>query len=262
MHDASRLTEPVGSPTDPPMLARLAVVLVTLVSLARAADSSTLVVLAAASLTEALRDAAAAFEAGHPGLTVQASFAGSPTLAHQIEEGAPADVFAAADEATMQRLVDGGLIDGTPTVFARNRLAIVVPAGNPKAIRTLADLGRPGLVVVLCAPSVPAGRYAREAFAKAGVAVPRASEEADVKAVVTKVRLGEADGGIAYTTDVRAAGGAVEGVALPEEHDVIARYPVAVLRDARNRGTAEAFVAFLASAEGGRILARFGFLGR
>lgn len=261
MHDASRLTEPVGSPTDPPMLLRLAVVLVTLVSPARAAYPSTLVVLAAASLTEALRDAAAAFEAGHPGLTVQASFAGSPTLAHQIEEGAPADVFAAADEATMQRLVDGGLV-APPTVFARNRLAIVVPAGNPKAIRTLADLGRPGLVIVLCAPSVPAGRYAREAFAKAGVGVPRASEEADVKAVVTKVRLGEADAGIAYTTDVRAAGGAVEGVALPEEHDVIARYPVAVLRDARNRGAAEAFVAFLASADGGRILARFGFLGR
>jgi molybdate transport system substrate-binding protein len=244
------------------MLLRLALALATLVSPAIAADSSTLVVLAAASLGEALRDAAAAFESKHPGLTIQPSFAGSPTLAHQIEEGAPADVFAAADEATMQRLVDGGHVAGPPTIFARNRLAIVVPAGNAKAIRTLADLGRPGLVVVLCAPTVPAGRYAREAFAKAGVAVPRASEEADVKAVVTKVRLGEADAGVAYATDVRAAGGAVEGVALPEQHDVIARYPVSVLRDARNRGAAEDFVAFLASDDGARILARFGFLGR
>jgi molybdate transport system substrate-binding protein len=244
------------------MLLRLALAFATLVSPAIAADSSTLVVLAAASLGEALRDAAAAFESKHPGLTVQPSFAGSPTLAHQIEEGAPADVFASADEATMQRLVEGGLVAGSPTIFTRNRLAIVVPAGNPKGIHALADLGRSGLVVVLCAPAVPAGRYAREAFAKAGVGVPRASEEADVKAVVTKVRLGEADAGIAYTTDVRAAAGAVDGVALPEAHDVIARYPVAVLRDARNRGAAEAFVAFLASEDGARILARFGFLGR
>ena len=244
------------------MLLRLALALVTLVSPAVAADASTLVVLAAASLGEALRDVAAAFESKHPGLTVQSSFAGSPTLAHQIEEGAPADVFASADEATMQRLVDGGLVAGSPTIFARNRLAIVVPPGNPKGIHALADLARPGLAVVLCAPAVPAGRYAREAVAKAGVRVPEASEEADVKAVVTKVRLGEADAGIAYATDVRAAAGVVDGVALPEAHDVIARYPVAVLRDARNRGAAEAFVAFLASEDGVRILARFGFLGR
>ena len=227
-----------------------------------ASPPSTLTVYAAASLTEAFRDLGRALEAAHPGLTVQFNFAGSQQLALQIEQGAPADVFASADEATMQRLVDGGLVAGSPTIFARNRLAIVVPPGNPKGIRALADLGRPGLVVVLCAPAVPAGRYAREAFAKAGVRVPEASEEADVKAVVTKVRLGEADAGVAYTTDVRAAAGAVDGVALPEAHDVIARYPVAVLRDARNRGAAEAFVAFLASEDGARILARFGFLGR
>jgi molybdate transport system substrate-binding protein len=244
------------------MLLRLALAVVTLASPALAADPSTLVVLAAASLTEGLREAASAFESRHPGLTVQPSFAGSPTLAHQIEEGAPADVFASADEATMQRLVDGGHVAGPPAVFARNRLAIVVPPGNPKSIRSLADVARPGLVIVLCAPTVPAGRYAREAFAKAGVAVPRASEEADVKAVVTKVRLGEADAGIAYTTDVHAAAGAVDGVALPDAHDVIARYPVAVLREARNRSAAEAFVAFLTSEDGARILARFGFLGR
>jgi molybdate transport system substrate-binding protein len=196
----------------------------------------------------------------HPGLEPRTSFAGSQTLVHQVLEGAPVDVVASADERSMQRLVDAGQVAGAPRVFARNRLAIVVPKGNPRRIATLADLARPGLVVALAAPAVPAGRYAREAFAKAGVAVPETSQELDVKAVLSRVALGEADAGVVYVTDVRAAGDTVSGVDIPEPVNVVARYPIAVLADARNRPAAEAFVAFVLGAEGHSILERHGFL--
>lgn len=215
---------------------------------------------AAASLTAAFQAIATAFEKANPGRDVATNFAGSPTLVQQILEGAPVDVFASADEANMKRVLDAGEVAGAPRVFARNRLAILVEKGNPKRIESLADLAKPGLVVALCAPAVPAGRYAREAFAKAGVPVPATSEELDVKAVVSRVTLGEADAGVVYVTDVRAAGERAEGIDIPDAANVVATYPIAVLRDAPNRTGAEAFVAFVAGPEGRQILEGFGFL--
>jgi len=188
---------------------------------------------------------AGAFEKAHPGAQVELNFAGSPTLVQQIQQGAPADVFASADEANMQKLVESGQVAGAPRLFAGNQLQIVVSVGNPKHIASLADLAKPGLVIALCGPTVPCGRYANEAFAKAGVAAPAASQELDVKAVLTKVSLGEADAGVVYVTDVRAAAGKVEGVDIPESSNVIARYPIAVVKNAPNAAAAAAFIDFV-----------------
>jgi molybdate transport system substrate-binding protein len=224
--------------------------------------SRTVTVFAAASLTAAFQNIAATFEKAHPDLKVQLNFAGSPTLVQQIQQGAPADVFASADEANMQKLTESGGIAGTPQVFARNQLQIAVATGNAKAITGLADLTKPGLTIALCGPTVPCGRYAAEAFAKAGLTPPAASQELDVKAVVSKVAMGEADAGIVYVTDVRAAGGKVMGVSIPESSNVIARYPMAVVKGAPNPAAATAFINFVLSPEGQRVLADFGFLPR
>ena len=216
-------------------------------------------VFAAASLTSAFRAIATAFEAAHPGTTVAFNFAGSPTLVQQIREGAPADVFASADEPNMQKLVDAGAIADAPRIFAQNLLQIAVAKGNPHRIARLADLAEPGLVVVLCGETVPCGRYALDAFRKAGVSPPAGSRETDVKAVVTKVALGEADAGIVYVTDVRAAADEIEGVGLAPVHNVAARYPIGVLRDASHAEAARAFVAFVLSDPGTKILGAYGF---
>ncbi len=178
----------------------------------------------------------------------------------QIREGAPADVFASADEANMQKLIDAKAVAGTPRVFARNLLQIVVAKGNPLRIAGLADLTKPGLIVVLCGETVPAGRYALEAFTKAGVTPPAGSRELDVKAVVSKVALGEADAGVVYVTDVRAARDKVEGVGLAAAHNVVAKYPIAVLSEARDPDTARAFIDFVLSDPGRKILGDYGFL--
>jgi molybdate transport system substrate-binding protein len=224
-----------------------------------AADPTTLNVFAAASLTASFRSVAAAFEAEHPDIKVALNFGGSPTLVQQIREGAPADVFASADEANMQKLVEAGAIAGTPRIFAGNLLQIVVGKGNPHAIAGLADLTKPGLIVVLCGDTVPCGRYGLEAFAKAGVKAPAVSREPDVKAVLNKVALGEADAGIVYVTDVRAARDKVEGVGLPGSHNVTARYPLAALREAAHPEAARAFIAFVLSDPGTKILGDYGF---
>lgn len=226
-------------------------------SSARAEDAP-LSVFAAASLTEVFRGIGEALHRAQ-GVTSTFNFAGSSTLVQQIQAGAPAAVFAAADEKTMATLVASGHVAGDPTVFALNRLMIAVPPDNPKHVASLADLAKPGTLVALAAPAVPAGRYAREAFAKANVAVPVASEELDVKAVLTKVTLGEVDAGIVYATDVQAAGKRVLGIAIPEPHNVVARYPIAVLREAADPTTARAFVEFVSSPAGREILTRAGF---
>jgi molybdate transport system substrate-binding protein len=220
--------------------------------------AETVTVFAAASLTDAFRTIGKDFEAEHPGATVELSFAGSSTLARQIVEGAPADVFASADEENMQKVA--GDVAGTPQPFARNRLAIIVAAGNPKRVAGLADLARSGLTIALAAPAVPVGRYALEAFAKAGVPAPAGSNEADVKAVVLRVSMGEADAGIVYATDVAAGGGKVEGVAIPDAHNVLARYPIATLKSAPNAAGARELVAYVLSPPAQRVLAGAGFL--
>ena len=226
---------------------------------ATTARAEPLIVLAAASLTDAFRTIARDYEAAHPGTRVELNFAGSSTLVRQILEGAPADVFASADEENMQK-ASAELAD-TPQVFARNRLAIIVPKGNPKKVTSLADLGRQSLTIALAASAVPVGRHALEAFAKAKATPPAGTNEIDVKAVVTRVATGEADAGIVYTTDAATASDKVETVAIPDAHNVIARYPIASLKGGKNAGGARGFVAYVLSASGRRTLEAAGFLG-
>jgi molybdate transport system substrate-binding protein len=220
----------------------------------------TITVFAAASLTAAFTEIGKDFEKTYPGSMVKLSFGGSSTLVTQIQQGALGDVFASADQPNMKKAVDAGLIAGSPSVFAHNRLEIVVAAGNPKHIAGLSDLAHAGLVVVLCAPAVPCGRYALQALQQAGVAVKPASLETDVKAVVSKIALGEADAGIVYVTDVKAAGATVQGVEIPLGQNVVADYPVAVLKDSQNAPLARALVSYLLG-PGQQTLARYGFSG-
>lgn len=218
-------------------------------------------VFAAASLTEAFTELGSAFEAMHPETTVTFNFAGSQQLATQIAtDGAPADVFASASQTQMDVVADADLLDGDPVVFARNRLEIVVEPGNPADVTMLEDLGRDDVTVVLAAEEVPAGQYAREALDAADVTVQPVSLETDVRAVLTKVALGEADAGIVYTSDIAAAEERVEGVAIPDEDNVIATYPIAAQRDAPNAAAARAFVALVRSDEGHRTLDAYGFV--
>jgi molybdate transport system substrate-binding protein len=216
-------------------------------------------VFAAASLTDVYNEIGQDFSKAHPDVHVKLAYGGSSTLVTQILQGAPADLFASADEANMRKLVEGGAAAGSPSVFAANRLEIAVPPGNPKRVTSLADLARPGTVVVLCAPAVPCGSYAGQALKKAGVAVTARSQEQDVKQVLGKVALGEADAGVVYATDVRAAGGRVEGVEIPAEQNVAVRYPIAQVRGAKNPVAARAFVSWILGARGQATLARFGF---
>lgn len=221
--------------------------------------SGSLTVFAAASLTEAFSDAKSRLLAAHPRLSITDSFAGSQTLVAQVENGAPADVIATADTATMAKLVAAGLV-GTPRTFARNRLEIVVAPGNPKHVTGLADLARPDLKVVLEDPSVPAGRYGRKALQAQGVTARPVSLPLDVRSELLAVEQGNADAGIVYVTDVAAAGAAVAGVAIPDSENIIATYPVAVVTATRNHAAAQAFVQDLISGVGHRSLAARGFL--
>ena len=215
-------------------------------------------VLAAASLTAAFGALVEAFEEANPEAEVAVSFAGSSALATQIREGAPADLFASADTATMDKLVTDGLVTGEPRVFATNRLAIIVEPGNPLGIEALADLGEPEVLYVTAAPEVPIAKYSSAALAAAGVTVAAVSLEPDVKGIVAKVTNGEADAGIVYATDVIAAGDEADGIDLPGL-EVVATYPAAVLSDAGDPEVAEAFLAFILSDPGQAILADFGF---
>lgn len=223
---------------------------------AAAAAPSTVTVLAAASLTGAFNEMSTVYTKGHKGQTVKFSFAGSQELAAQVKQGAPADVIATADTRTMDGL--SGQVN-QPQVFAKNKLAIVVPPGNPKNIAALADLAENDLTVVLAGPTVPVGRYARDALAKAGVTVKPKSEEADVKAVVTRVRMGEADAGIVYTTDIAAAGNGVAAVDIPDAANIVASYPVAVIKDSKKQDAANAFAQWLLTPEAREVLTKYGF---
>ena len=218
-----------------------------------------LVVFAAASLTDVLVELGDRFEQV-TGVAVRRNLAGTQTLVTQLLEGAPADVLLAADLERMQVVVDAGLHADEPRPFATNRLAIAVELGNPRGVERVADLARADLVVVLAAPEVPAGRYAQQLLDRAGVTVRPASLERDVRAALAKVRLGEADAALVYTSDVVAAGGAVEGVAIAPEQDVVATYPAVVLAGAAAPEAAAAFVALLHSEEGRAVLRDHGFI--
>jgi molybdate transport system substrate-binding protein len=218
-------------------------------------------VLAAASLTDSFKEIGAAFEAANPGAKVTFSFAASSALVTQINQGAPADVFASADTANMDKLTaaSGAGVAATPVTFATNNLQIIVGKGNPKGVTGLADLAQSGLIYVTAAPEVPIGAYAKQMLDKAKVTVTPKSLEADVKSVVNKVTLGEADAGIVYATDVKAAGDKAVGVAIPDDLNVIAQYPIAVTKASKHAATATAFVNFVMSTPGQTVLAKYGF---
>jgi molybdate transport system substrate-binding protein len=228
---------------------------------------ATLVVFAAASLTESFREIAAEFERAHPGVKVEYNFAGSQVLRTQIEEGAEADVFASANKKEMEALASAGALYGEATQFASNLLTIIVAPGNPAAINSPDDLAKPDLKLVLAAVEVPAGAYAREAIEGMGshfgpgflesVLANVVSNEDNVRQVVAKVQLGEADAGIVYQTDAAAA--SLPTVAIPEVLNVVAVYPISVLAESRQRTTAAAFVEFVLSSEAQAILSRWGF---
>ncbi|MQS05395.1 molybdate ABC transporter substrate-binding protein [Streptomyces alkaliterrae] len=214
-----------------------------------------LTVLAAASLTDVLRAAGAAYEKEHDDTRVRFSFAGSQELVAQVKQGAPADVLVTADTDSMDTLADR---TDDPTVVARNRLVIAVAKGNPERLDGLADLGRTGLKVVLAAPEVPAGRYARDVLDRQKVKVGSVSDEPSVRAALSKIELGEADAGIVYATDA-ASSDRVDTVAVPDRQNIDVSYPAAVLTDAPNRESAADFVDWLNSPAARRVFADAGF---
>ncbi|WP_432139011.1 MULTISPECIES: molybdate ABC transporter substrate-binding protein [unclassified Streptomyces] len=221
--------------------------------------SGTITVFAAASLKESFEKLGAEFERQHPGTEVVLNFGGSDSLAAGITGGAPADVFAAASTRTMKTVTDAGATATAPVTFARNRLEIATLPGNPDGITSLKDLTGPGLKVVLCDRTVPCGAAAQKALDAAGLELTPVSYEQDVKSALTKVTLKEADAAIVYRTDVRAAGDKVRGVDFPEAAGAVNDYPIALLENSRNTGTAKAFIALVRSTEGRRTLAETGF---
>ena len=221
-----------------------------------AAAAGKLTVLAAASLSESFKELGTAFEAKHPGSKITFSFDSSSALAAQANNAAPADLFASADQANMKKVTDAGNATG-PKVFAHNKLAIIVAKGNPKKVKSLADFTR--LSFVLCAPEVPCGKYGVESLSKAGVKAQPRSLETNVKGVVTKVTSGEADAGIGYVTDAKAAAASAEGIEIPDAHNVIADYPMAVLKQSANANLAYAFVDYILGPEAQAVLAKYGF---
>ena len=223
--------------------------------------SGTLTVFAAASLTDAFGALSDMFEEQHPGVNIEINFAGSSSLAGSILEGAPADVFASADEANMRRVVDAAESSVKPKLFARNLLEIAVPKGNPAEVTGLGNFADPYLLIGLCSEGVPCGNLARQALDKAGVSPALDTNEPDVRALLTKIEAGELDAGIVYRTDVAAAGGAVGGVSIPREHNVVATYWIVGLTSANDAELATAFIDFVVSNAGLEILNKLGFLG-
>ena len=214
-------------------------------------------VFAAASLTESFTDLQDDVETA--GLSVTYSFGGSGALVTQVQQGAPADVVATADTASMKKLTDAGLVE-TPTTFARNKLEILVAPGNPMRIGNLADLARIDVLVVLAEDSAPAGTYAAQVLTAAGVTVDPVSKEPDVKSAVAKITSGEADATIVYATDVEAAGSRAEGITIPDAQNVIAEYPIAVVKGSAHRDAAAAFVDDVVKGRGQAVLREHGFL--
>jgi molybdate transport system substrate-binding protein len=234
-------------------------------------ENAQLVVFAASSLLGPFEQLGEAFRSRHPSVAVSYNFAGSAQLVAQLEQGALADVAAFADLDNMRRAQAAGLIRGEPVVFARNRLALVVPASNPAGIERLADLARPGVKVVLAHENVPAGRYARTMLTRASqrpdygpdfaqrVLANVVSQEVNVKQVLAKVALGEADVGIVYVTDIEAAGPSVRALEIPSELNVIACYPIAVAAASQQPALADEFIALVRSETGQQLLAQYGF---
>lgn len=219
----------------------------------------TIRVFAAASLTDAFVDAAEAFEAANPDVTVELNLAGSSALREQILAGAPGDVFASANPSNMEEVAEAGEVAGSAEILARNSLQIVVPADNPGGVEGLEDFGDDGLLIGLCAVEVPCGDFGREVLDAAGVTPSADTEEPDVRSLLTKVASGDLDAGIVYASDVVAAGDDVEGLPIPEGVNVVADYAIATLSGAGEPDIAAAFVRFLLSDDGQTILTEHGF---
>ena len=216
-------------------------------------------VFAAASLTESFTRLGKDFEAANPKATVTFNFAGSSALAQQINQGAPADVFASAAPANMKQVTDTGAITASPTTFVTNTLEIAVPAGNPGKVTGLADFAKPDLKIALCAEQVPCGAAAEKVFQAAGVTPAADTLEQDVKAVLSKVSLGEVDAALVYRTDVEAAGEKVDGIEFAESDKAVNEYPIAVCAKAPNPDGARAFVDYVLSDKGRAVLTEAGF---
>lgn len=219
----------------------------------------TLTVFAAASLKAPFTAIAARFEAQHPGTAVRLSFAGSSDLASQLSQGAPADVFASADARNMAKLSSASLVEGSPVDFATNVLTIAVPPSNPASVGSFADLARPGVKVVICAAQVPCGAATKTVENETGIAVKPVSEESSVTDVLGKVTSGEADAGLVYVTDVRAAGVKVKEVPFAESARAVNTYPIAAVRTSTNKDLAAAFIAEVTGPGGAKTLADAGF---
>ncbi|MFD3533426.1 molybdate ABC transporter substrate-binding protein [Streptomyces sp. NPDC058664] len=220
------------------------------------APAADLTVLAAASLTDVFRTAGAAYEKSHPGTKIAFSFAGSQELVAQVAQGSPADALVTADTKSMDKV---SADTGTPAVIAKNRLVIATGEGNPYKVDELKDLADTKLKVVLAAPEVPAGKYSQKILDAQKITVKPVSQEPNVRAVLSKVELGEADAGLVYRTDAESAKGKVDAVAIPDAQNAIASYPAATLKQSKNIEAAAAFVAWLSSPEAQKILRDAGF---
>ncbi|WP_432120797.1 molybdate ABC transporter substrate-binding protein [Streptomyces sp. S1] len=220
------------------------------------APAAKLTVLAAASLTDVFKTAGAAYEKSHPGTELTFSFAGSQELVAQVSQGAPADVLVTADTKSMDKVKAD---TGTPAIIAKNRLVIATGEGNPHKVDDLEDLADTKLKVVLAAPEVPAGKYSKQILDKQKITVKPVSQEPNVRAVLSKVELGEADAGLVYKTDAESAKDKVDAVEIPDDQNAVAQYPAATLKDSKNAEAAAAFVAWLSSPEGQKILQDAGF---
>jgi molybdate transport system substrate-binding protein len=259
-----RPSSPGASPESAsPMIRRVGMALVALPMATGCGSSATsqdeVVVSAAASLTAVFVALEERFEDTHDGADVVLNLAGSSSLRAQILEGAPADLFASADHPDMNMVVEAGLTYGEPKVFALNRLHIAVPVGNPGRVAGLDAFADGDLAIGLCAPAVPCGALARRVFAAAGVVPEADTDERDVRALLTKIEAGELDAGIVYLTDVVGSGADVDGIPISPDVNLEVPYPAAVLTGSPNPDGAEAFLAFLLSSEGRRIISEHGF---
>ena len=223
------------------------------------AATGALTVFAAASLKKTFTKLGATFEQENPGTKVTFSFAGSSDLVAQLIAGDQADVFASADTANMTKATKAALVQGSPVNFATNTLTIVVPPSNPAKIATFADLAKPGLALVLCAPQVPCGSAAKKLEDKIGVQLKPVSEESSVTDVLTKVTSGEADAGLVYVTDAAGAKGAVKTINFPQSKEAVNTYPIAVLKGSKNAALAQKFSDLVTGSKGQQVLRAAGF---
>ncbi|MFC9840469.1 molybdate ABC transporter substrate-binding protein [Rhodococcus sp. NPDC127530] len=228
-------------------------------STSASASGGDITVFAAASLKGTFTELGQMYETANPGSHVEFSFAGSSDLAAQLDQGASADVFASADTKNMTKVVDAGLVEGTPVDFATNTLTIVTAPGNPKGITSFADLNREGTLVVTCAPQVPCGSATQKVETASGVDLTPVSEESSVTDVLNKVTAGQADAGLVYVTDAAGAGDKVTAVAFPEAAQAVNTYPIATLSASKAPDAAQGFVDLVTGPDGQAVLAKAGF---